>query len=33
MSAAIADGMDSLLQEEFGGQTAFVESMPSLMKH
>ena len=30
---AIADGMDSLLQEEFGGQTAFVESMPSLMKH
>jgi len=29
----IADGMDSLLQAEFGGRTAFVESMPSLMKH
>ena len=30
---AIAGGMDSLLQEECGGRTAFVESMPSLMKH
>jgi hypothetical protein len=30
---AIADGMDSALQEEFGGQTAFGESMPSIMKH
>lgn len=30
---AIADGMDSLLQAEFGGRTAFVETMPSLMKH
>ena len=29
----IADGMDSLLQAEFGGRTAFIESMPSLMKH
>ena len=29
----IADGMDGLLQEEFGGQTAFPESMPSSMKH
>ncbi len=29
----IADGMDSLLQAEFGGRTAFVEPMPSLMKH
>lgn len=30
---AVADGMDSLLQEEFGGRTAFDESMPSSMKH
>lgn len=29
----IADGMDSLLQAEFGGRTAFIESMPSLLKH
>lgn len=30
----IADGMDRLLQEEFGGKTAFnEESMPSVMKH
>jgi hypothetical protein len=29
----IADGMDSLLQSEFGGKTAFIESMPSSMKH
>ena len=29
----IADGMDSLLQAEFGGRTVFIESMPSLMKH
>jgi hypothetical protein len=29
----VADGMDSLLQAEFGGRTAFVESMPSTMKH
>lgn len=31
--SAVADGLDSLLQEEFGGRTAFVESTPSLMKH
>lgn len=30
---AIADGMDSLLREEFGGQTAFDDSMPSSLKH
>ena len=29
----IADGMDSLLQGEFGGRTAFIESTPSLIKH
>lgn len=29
----IADGMDSLLQAEFGGRTAFIETMPSSMKH
>jgi len=29
----IADGTDSLLQAEFGGRTAFIESMPSSMKH
>ena len=29
----IADGMDSLLQAEFGGRTAFIESMLSTMKH
>ena len=29
----IADGMDSLLQAEFGGRTVFIESMPSSMKH
>jgi hypothetical protein len=30
---AVADGMGGLLQEEFGGQTAFVEPLPSLTKH
>jgi hypothetical protein len=30
---SIADGMGSLLQEEFGGQTAFDESMPSSIRH
>lgn len=30
---AVVDGMDSLLQSEFGGRTAFVESMPSSMRH
>jgi hypothetical protein len=30
---AIADGMDSLLREEFGGQTAFDDLMPSSLKH
>lgn len=30
---AIVDGMDSLLQAEFGGQTALVEPMPSSMRH
>jgi hypothetical protein len=29
----IVDGIDSLLQEEFGGMLAFDESEPSLMKH
>ncbi len=29
----IADGIDSLLQSEFGGQTAFIESLPSVLKH
>ena len=29
----IADGMDNLLQAEFGGQTAYSETMPSLLKH
>lgn len=29
----MVDGMDSLLQAEFGGVTGFVELMPSLMKH
>jgi len=29
----IIDGMDNLLQEEFGGRTALVESLPSSMKH
>lgn len=29
----IADGMDSLLQAEFGGKTMFAETMPSLVKH
>lgn len=29
----VADGMDSLLQAEFGGRTAFIELMPSSMKH
>lgn len=30
---AIADGMDVLLKEEFGGETAFEETMPSTLKH
>ena len=30
---AVADGVDSLLQEEFGGKTAFAEPMQSSMKH
>lgn len=30
---AIADGIDNLLQREFGGRMAYVEPMPSLMKH
>ncbi len=30
---AVVDGMDSLLQEEFGGRTAFAESMPSTARH
>jgi hypothetical protein len=29
----IADGIDTLLQAEFGGRTAFAESMPSVLKH
>jgi T3SS (YopN, CesT) and YbjN peptide-binding chaperone 1/T3SS (YopN, CesT) and YbjN peptide-binding chaperone 3 len=29
----IADGIDSLLQGEFGGQTAFAETVPSVLKH
>lgn len=29
----MVDGMDSLLQAEFGGGTVFAESMPSLMRH
>jgi len=29
----IADGIDSLLQVEFGGKTAFAESAPSSLKH
>ena len=29
----IADGMDSLLQAEFGGKIMFAETMPSLVKH
>jgi len=29
----IADGIDSLLQGEFGGQTTFAETVPSLLKH
>jgi hypothetical protein len=29
----IADGMDGLLQTEFGGQTTFADSMPSALKH
>jgi hypothetical protein len=29
----IADGMDSLLQAEFGGRTTFIETMPNSMKH
>ncbi|MFZ4538960.1 T3SS (YopN, CesT) and YbjN peptide-binding chaperone 1 [Propionivibrio sp.] len=31
--STIADAMGPLLQEEFGGQTAFYKPMPSLMKH
>lgn len=30
---AIADAMGGLLQEEFGGRTAFDQAMPSLVKH
>ncbi len=30
---AIVDGMDRLLQSEFGGQAALVEPMPSSMRH
>ena len=30
---AVADGVDSLLREEFGGKTAFVESLQSSIKH
>jgi hypothetical protein len=30
---AIVDGMDSLLQAQFGGKTAFPEAMPSLLRH
>lgn len=30
---SIADEMDSLLQGEFGGHTAFIETMPSTAKH
>lgn len=30
---AIADGMDNLLQAEFGGRIAYDETMPSLLKH
>jgi hypothetical protein len=30
---AIADGMDNLLQAEFGGRIAYAETMPSLLKH
>ena len=30
---AVADGMGSLLQNEFGGRTSFGEAMPSLLKH
>lgn len=29
----IADGIDGLLQGEFGGRTAFVETLPSALKH
>jgi hypothetical protein len=29
---AIADGLDDLLQAEFGGQTAFLEPVTSLRK-
>lgn len=29
----IADGIDTLLQAEFGGRTTFAESMPSVLKH
>lgn len=29
----VADGIDSLLQAEFGGRTAFLESSPSALKH
>jgi hypothetical protein len=30
---SIADGMDSLLREEFGGHTTYTETMPSTVKH
>ena len=30
---AIADAMGVLLQDEFGGETAFAQSMPSSLKH
>ena len=29
----IADGIDTLLEAEFGGRTALAESMPSVLKH
>ncbi len=29
----LADDMDSLLREEFGGEVAFEETMPSILKH
>ena len=31
--SAIADGMGPLLQDEFGGQTAYADSIPSVLKH
>ncbi|RPI44796.1 MAG: hypothetical protein EHM59_11875 [Betaproteobacteria bacterium] len=29
----VADGLDGLLQAEFGGRTTFADSMPSSLKH